>query len=79
MGVFSYRAAISPYKKEKDTRVWESQSARKALEEMRSTYGTGMTGSGYKTSKVEPPPKDIQPSDELVKMLRRRGFEFSHS
>jgi len=75
----SYRAAISPYKKDKEnSTLGLSISANKMFTESK----LDSTVSDYKARKslkAEPVGRNIQPSDELVSMLKTRGFAFSNS
>ena len=76
--MFSYRAAISPYKKEKENEI-ESRSAQKAMIRPREDYWESETKQMSKSLRAEPLGRGIKPSEELVSMLKTRGFAFSNS
>jgi len=76
-----YRAAISPYKRDKENAsLGLSTSAHKLFTESR--LDSTISDNNYKARKslkAEPVGRNIQPSDELVSMLKTRGFAFSNS
>jgi len=75
-----YRAAISPYKRDKEnTSLGLSTSAHKLFTESRLDSTISDNYKPRKSLKAEPVGRNIQPSDELVSMLKTRGFAFSNS
>jgi len=77
----SYRAAISPYKKDKENNSTLGLSMSGANRLFTAESKLDSTLSDYKavrkSLKAEPVGRNIQPSDELVSMLKTRGFAFS--
>jgi len=74
----NYRAAISPYKKDKENLVGEIRSAQKPVN-MKNDFVEEEPKNMRKSLKAEPLGKAIKPSEDLVMMLKTRGFAFSNT
>ena len=80
---FSYRAAISPFKQDREAQFRGSDTFYKTgkkspLDDNRATMSRSFHKSAGKSLNKDSFGTGITPSEELVQILKRRGFTFDN-